>query len=169
MILRKANSEEIPFIWEILQHGIQQRKKDGSDQWQNGYPNEKTIQEDVANNSAYVFTDKNKIIAYSAIIKGIETAYNIIEGKWLNDNKYITIHRVAASDSVKGKGIGSALFAKIEDICLRENIYNIRVDTSFDNLPMIKILDKLNYSYCGEVIMGGSPRRAYHKELPKNI
>ena len=47
MVLRLAKIEEVAIIWEILQDAIAQRKKDGSDQWQNGYPNEQTVEDDI--------------------------------------------------------------------------------------------------------------------------
>ena len=37
--LRKANYEDTTRIWEILQQAIEKRKEEGSDQWQDGYPN----------------------------------------------------------------------------------------------------------------------------------
>ena len=43
MILRKAAFSELPIIWDILQQAIEQRKQDGSEQWQDGYPNERGI------------------------------------------------------------------------------------------------------------------------------
>ena len=48
MILRKAVISEPPVIWEIIQQVIEQRRRDGSNQWQNGYPNEQTINDDIA-------------------------------------------------------------------------------------------------------------------------
>jgi hypothetical protein len=36
---RKATPPEIPQIWDILQQAIIRRKNDGSNQWQDGYPN----------------------------------------------------------------------------------------------------------------------------------
>ena len=47
MILRKSNLSEHSIIWEIIQQAIHQRKEDGSQQWQNGYPNEQIIFEDI--------------------------------------------------------------------------------------------------------------------------
>ena len=38
MTLDKANSNNLDAIWEIIQQAIEQRRQDGSDQWQNGYP-----------------------------------------------------------------------------------------------------------------------------------
>jgi len=167
MILRKANFSEQPAIWNILQQAIEQRKQEGSDQWQNGYPNEQTVEEDISNGYAQVLIDNNEIVAYAAIIFGIEPAYNDIHGKWLTSGDYVVIHRVATSNAVKGKGMATQLFKLIEDLSIEQKVYSIKVDTNFDNIPMMKILDKLNYTYCGEIFFGGAPRRAYEKQLSR--
>lgn len=163
MILRKAATSDAAAIWDILQQAISQRKHDGSEQWQYGYPNEQTVQEDIANGYAYVLSDKNVIIACAAIIFDIEPAYNDLKGKWLTTGDYVVVHRVATSDSVKGTGVATHLFKLIEDVCIEHKVYSIKVDTNFDNVPMLKILGKLNYSYCGEVVYGGGSRKAYEK------
>lgn len=165
MILRKAILSDQPIIWEILQQAILQRKEEGSNQWQNGYPNPQTILDDIANGSAHVLIDNNIIIAYVAIIFDIEPAYTDIVGKWLSDGEYIVIHRVAVSKVVKSKGIATYLFKMIEQMAIKQKIYSIKVDTNFDNIPMLKILDKLGYTYCGEVYFNNSPRRAFEKVL----
>jgi ribosomal protein S18 acetylase RimI-like enzyme len=167
MILRKATISEVPVIWNILQQAIEQRKQDGSEQWQNGYPNEQTVHEDLSNGYAYVLVDNQTIIAYVAIVFGVEPAYNDINGKWLTNDDYVAVHRVATSNAVKGKGIATHLFKLIEDECMEQKVYSIKVDTNFDNIPMLKILDRLNYTYCGEVFFCGAPRKAYEKVLPK--
>jgi len=167
MTLRKATFSEQSVIWDILQQAIQQRKLDGSDQWQNGYPNEQTVHDDIENGFAYVLVDNNVIIAYAAIIFGIEPAYNDIKGSWLTNDHYVVVHRVATSNAVKGKGIATLLFKEIETLSTQQNVYSIKVDTNFDNVPMMKILDRLNYSYCGEIFFSGAMRKAYEKVLSR--
>ena len=163
MVLRKAVYSESPKIWEILQQAIEQRKNDGSDQWQNGYPNEQTVHDDISKEYGFVLLDNNEIIAYAAIIFGEEPAYANIQGQWLSNDDCVVVHRVAVSNAVKGKGIATQLFKEIENLCLEKKVYSIKVDTNFDNLPMLKILDKLNYTYCGEIFFIGAPRMAYEK------
>ena len=46
MNFRKATYQDVGEIWDILQFAIQSRKNDGSEQWQNGYPNRDSIIED---------------------------------------------------------------------------------------------------------------------------
>lgn len=166
MILRKATFSEQPIIWDILQQAILQRKQDGSEQWQNGYPNEQTVYDDITNSYAYVLVDNEAIMAYAAIIFGIEPAYNDIKGSWLTNNDYAVIHRVATTNAIKGKGIATHLFKAVENLCTDQKVYSIKVDTNFDNVPMLRILEKLDYTYCGEIFFSGAARKAYEKVIP---
>ena len=167
MILRKAKQSELQTIWEIIQYAIEQRRADGSDQWQNGYPNKTTIQEDLDAGYAYVLDDDGVVLVYAAIIFGKEEAYENIDGKWLTNGDYAVLHRVAASPKAKGKKAGSKLFQLTEALCKDNNIYSIKVDTNFDNGPMLKVLENLNYTYCGEVFFQNAPRKAFEKVLSK--
>lgn len=167
MILRKADFSETSIIWTILQQAIEQRKQDGSEQWQNGYPNEQTIHEDIRLGNGYVLVENDEVIAYAAIIFGMDPAYLEIQGQWITNDACVVIHRVATSNAVKGRGIATHLFKMIEDFCLEHQVFSIKVDTNFDNIPMLKILDRLSYTYCGEVFFSGAARRAYEKVLSK--
>jgi len=168
MILRKATFLESSVIWEILQQAIERRKQDGSEQWQNGYPNEQTVHKDISNGYAYVLVENDEIVAYAAIIFGIEPAYNDINGRWLTNGDYVAVHRVATSNTVKGKGVATYIFKQIEELCMEKKVFSIKVDTNFDNIPMLKILDRLNYMYCGEIFFSGAPRKAYEKVITRH-
>lgn len=165
MQLRKSTNIDITEIWKILQQAIEQRRLDGSEQWQNGYPNEQTVKDDIKKGAGYVLTRNDEIIAYAAIIFGEEPAYNDIKGQWLTNGNYVVIHRVATANSVKGQGVATRLFKMIEDLSMQHRVYSIKVDTKFDNVPMLKILEKLDYEYCGEILFGGASRKAFEKVL----
>lgn len=165
MNFRKAALHELPEIWTILQFAIEQRRLDGSDQWQDGYPNEESIKTDISNNHAYVIEENGSILLYGAIIFGADPAYVDIDGAWLNDDAYVVLHRVAISKDGKGRGLAMQFFKEVETLSKANNIHNIRVDTNFDNIPMLKLMDRLQYSYCGEVQMRGGTRKAFQKVL----
>lgn len=162
---RLALESEIPQIWSILQQAIARRKKDGSDQWQNGYPNPETVQNDIAKGNGFVLTEAEKVIGYSAVLINDEPAYLEIEGKWLTNDDFVVVHRVAISDEYLGQGLVQKMFGYIEDFARENKIYSVKVDTNFDNPAMLRILEKLGYSYCGEVYFNGSPRKAFEKVL----
>jgi GNAT superfamily N-acetyltransferase len=165
MVLRKAKESELHAIWEIIAYAIEQRKLDGSKQWQDGYPNPDSIQSDFDKGYAYVIEENDELLAYGAIIYDEEPAYNAIEGKWLSDENYVGVHRVAASPLAKGKGVATFFFKELEDLAKENNVFSIKVDTNFDNGPMLHILNKLGYTYCGEVYFRGSARKAFEKVL----
>ena len=162
---RKAELTELEQIWKILQQAIQRRKEEGSNQWQDGYPNPETILNDINNKNGYVLEVNSEIVAYTAIIFEAEPAYNEIVGSWLSDQNYVVVHRVAVHDNWLEKGLATKIFELTEEVALLNKVYDIRVDTNFDNAPMLKILDKLGYTYCGEVFFRGSARKAFEKIL----
>lgn len=162
---RKATLLEIHQIWTIIQQAIVRRKNDGSDQWQDGYPNQAVIEHDITKGIGYVLTDDNMIIGYAAILFNDEPAYEQLNGTWLTNGDFAVVHRVAISDDYVGKGLAQKIFHFTEDLAITNNIFSIKVDTNFDNSPMLKILEKLGYTYCGEVTFRGSFRKAFEKTL----
>ncbi|WP_027377270.1 GNAT family N-acetyltransferase [Kaistella palustris] len=162
---RKAISADRSAIWQVLQDAIERRKKDGSDQWQQGYPNPGTVANDIGNGWGYVLEINGKVAAYAAVIFDVEPAYEILEGKWLTQDEYVVIHRVAVGDQFAGKGLATQLFLNIENLASDKKLFSIRVDTKSDNLAMLKIFKNLNYTYCGEVYFHNSARKAFEKIL----
>jgi GNAT superfamily N-acetyltransferase len=166
---RKATTTEIPQIWIILQQAIARRKADGSNQWQDGYPNPEVILNDITKNTGYVLLEDEDIIGYVAILINEEPEYSTIEGQWLTNTNFVVFHRVAIAENRLGKGLAKKLLQCIEDFALANKIYSIKADTNFDNLAMIAVFEKLGYSYCGQVYFRGSARRAYEKVLTQNV
>ena len=162
---RQATPDDSQEIWQILQQAILRRKNDGSRQWQDGYPNTGTVQSDIEHGIGYVLTENDAVAAYAAVIFNDEPAYEAIEGKWLSDADFNVVHRVAVSDEAAGKGFATEIFRRIEEYSRQNGVFSIKVDTNFDNTAMLRILEKLGYTYCDEVYFRGSARRAFEKIL----
>jgi GNAT superfamily N-acetyltransferase len=135
--LRKALPSEAEIIWNILQQAIERRRKDGSRQWQDGYPNLEVVKMDISSGKGYVLEREGKIAAYAALVFNDEPAYDEIEGNWLTNGDFLVIHRVAVSDDFLGKGIAVSLFKLLEDFAKEHQVFSIKVDTNFDNLAML--------------------------------
>lgn len=162
---RKAIAEDSSEIWDILQDAIIRRKNDGSRQWQDGYPNLETVKSDIEKGFGYVLLVDGIVAGYSALILNDEPAYNDIEGEWLTNGDFLVVHRVAISDKFAGKGLSKNIFTFIEDVAKENSTFSIKVDTNFDNLVMLAILENFGYQYCGEVHFRGSARKAFEKVL----
>ncbi len=160
---RIAQSKDQQGIWEILQWGIALRKSQGSTQWQDGYPNENTVLDDLRKGAGYVLLEEGKLVGYCAIFLSDEPAYENLEGEWLTEGDFFVVHRIGISKEASGKSYGKKLLQHVEAKALRQGIHSIKVDTNFDNQAMLAILKALGYHYCGQVYFRGSARRAYEK------
>ncbi len=164
---RKAETSDSSQIWETLQYAIKSRKEDGSNQWQDGYPNPESIKNDIENGHGYVLVDGGTVVGYSAVLINDEPEYANIKGEWLTNEDFVVFHRVAISKDYLGKGLSKKMITCIEDYAINNNIYSIKADTNFDNNAMMAIFDRMGYTHCGKVYFRGSPREAYEKVLPK--
>lgn len=162
---RKATSQDAPEIWKILEQAILRRKNDGSNQWQDGYPNPDVVKKDIELGYGYVLTLGDRIIAYSAVLVNDEPAYTEIEGKWLTNGDFVVVHRIAVANDYLGRGLSSKVMEFIEKLALEKGVFSVKVDTNFDNPAMLRIFEKLGYSYCGQVYFRGSARKAFEKVL----
>ena len=162
---RKAEKPDTGTIWEILQESIERRRIDGSRQWQDGYPNLSTVENDIQNGHNYVLTLNEKIIATAALIFNDEPTYEVIDGAWLTNGDFLVVHRVGVSDEVAGKGYATKFLELMEDFAKENQVYSIKIDTNFDNPAMLKILEKLGYVYCGEIQVRDGARKAFEKVL----
>lgn len=169
MDFRRAKKEDIGEIMGIIKKAQDHLKSQGIDQWQNGYPNEATIEKDIDQDSFYVLVEDNEILGITALIFGEDITYKkIYEGKWLTSGKYAVIHRMAVDLDKKRKGLASKILKEVEKTTIDNNIYSIKVDTHRDNKGMQKLLEKNDFKYCGIIYLkDGNERLAFEKILEK--
>ena len=131
MEIRMAYPNEIKRIMEIIQDAKESLAQRQVDQWQDGYPDEEIIFEDILESRGYVAVEDQEVVAYAAVHKGNEAAYNeIYDGKWEHDNyMYVTFHRVVVAKEAAGKG-GSDLPSRFNR---RGKGPDFRCDTHPDN------------------------------------
>ena len=63
MEFRKTNINDLPEVMKIIREAQSYFKEQGIDQWQNNYPNEEVIKNDIKNNHSYVLVKDGKIAA----------------------------------------------------------------------------------------------------------
>lgn len=162
---RPARAGDAAALWAILRGAIARRARDGSDQWQNGYPNPDVVAADIAAGAAHVLVDAAGAVVACATVVDDEPSYAVIRGRWLTDGPYVAVHRVAVAEAWLGKGLAQTMLAHLEALARARGVASVRVDTKHDNPAMLRVFDKRGFVSCGEILVGGSPRRAYEKPL----
>jgi len=157
MKIRNATFKDLNRIERIYLDARKYMESEGNFQWHQGYPSFKLLKNSILSKDLYVVTDDEnaQVLAVFALIGGIDPTYLKIDGKWLNDEPYVTIHRLAKIKEAKG-----ILKVVIEFSLTKAN--NIRIDTKDTNKTMRKKLLDNGFIECGIILIdNGEERIAY--------
>lgn len=149
--LRRAQLQDLAAIMKIIDDAKELLKKNGSPQWQNGYPNQENFTQDIAMQTNWILINDNKVVATATLQLTPEPTYrNITQGQWQQpDEPYATIHRVAISSNYRGQGLSKLLFSNLLTVGQMQGIKNFRVDTHRSNKAMQHIAENFNFKKRG--------------------
>lgn len=165
LIFRNAVTPDVPEISAILKKAVERMLAEGKQQWDENYPNEKHVCADIEKGVGYVLENEGTVIGYAAVVFTGEPAYEHLDGKWLSDDRYVVVHRLAVSQEVKRKGMGRVFINAVEDYARSLGFRSFKIDTNFDNIAMLGLLEKLGFTYCGNIQYESGSRRAFEKLL----
>lgn len=167
-MIRNSKNEDVEAIMSLINQAQAYFKENNIDQWQDGYPDDKQIEDDIKRKCSYVL-DNDKIIGTMYFAIEDDENYASINGQWLTYNEsYAVIHRIVVDNSYKGQGLAKQLLDYVINECQNKNIHSIRIDTHQDNLSMQHFLTKNGFILCGDITLkSGDPRIAFEKILNK--
>lgn len=157
MNIRKATQNALEAIMKIYEIARRYMLDNGnSTQWGENYPPETLVTRDINNDNCYVgVTEEYELHLVFSLIAGEDPTYLKIDGDWLSDTPYSTIHRVASDGKVKGT------FAECLKFCKTKSS-NLRINTHQDNATMLHLIEKNGFTRCGIIyVRDGSPRVAF--------
>lgn len=158
---RKTTVEDLPEVMPIYENARRFMAATGNpNQWIGGYPAVEHITADIDRGVSYVgVTPTGEIAVVFSFILGDDPTYAIIEGEWLNDEPYGTIHRIASAGIMRNAG------DDVIEFCATM-IDNLRADTHHDNQVMQRLLLRAGFTHCGTIhLLDGRPRLAYHIKI----
>ena len=157
LVVRKAKKAEFDVIMGIYRVAQDFMIRTGNpNQWRHSHPAPEQIKEDIEKGICHVICDGERIHGVFALCEGVDPTYlHIEEGAWLNDEPYVTIHRIAGDQQAHG------IFTNAMEHC-KQYADNIRIDTHKDNQVMQNVLAKHGFSRCGIIYLkNGEPRIAF--------
>lgn len=163
MELRTAAPEDLGKIMELIDQAKAFLKRNGVDQWQNGYPDQTCIEEDIWKGRGYLCILDHDIAGYVCIDFEGEPAYDTLDGKWLSIQPYVVVHRLALDASIRGQGLASQVFEETERLARSKEIHSFKVDTDNDNQIMKHLLEKNGFQFCGTICFDNSEKIAFEK------
>lgn len=170
-MLRKATETDLEQMVLIAQAARERMKAMGIDQWQKaGYPGREHFAADVASERGYVFECGGEIAAVCAVTFTGDISYQKIDGAWLTDGEYATVHRLAVAPAHLRQGVARQVFEAVCALAKERGMGSVRVDTHRDNKPMQAALTAAGFTYCGVIALCdgveiGAERLGYERKL----
>jgi len=160
LVVRHSTYDDLNDIENIFVYARQVMKDIGNaSQWGDDRPDIQLVINDIENNSSYVVLDGDEIVGTFACIHGIEPTYLDIDGSWLDDDSYVTIHRIASN------GKSNGVFDCAIDFASKFN-KDIRIDTHKNNSIMLHLINKSGFIRCGVIVVDdGTKREAFQKKI----
>ena len=165
-----AAEADLPDILAMTQKAREYLGSQGLIQWQGLYPAAEDILADIAAGTGWLFTHEGKCAGYVCLETGVVPGYDAIEGKWLTETPYASIHRIMVQPEWRSAGLAAEMIQLCEDLAIGRGFASVKADTHPDNGPMNGLLRKCGYAHCGTIyIVGGDEdgqaRSAYEKLL----
>lgn len=153
-MIRVAKTNDLDKILDIYSNARVFMKNNGNaSQWANIWPPKELLIDDINNGNLYVLDDEG-IYGVFMLKVGIDETYDkIYDGKWLNDNEYAVVHRIASA------GIKSHILDEV--VRYIDEVYNIdiRIDTHENNKVMINALNRCGFIKCGIIYTHDQTKR----------
>ena len=152
-----ADTSHLEQLCVITEQAQRQLKNMGVDQWQKGYPNREVWQQDIEDRVSFVAVEGDTVMGAFMLLTSDEPSYAEIDGSWLTETPYASLHRVCVSDHCKGSGVAGKMF---EFACRKAKelgFASMRIDTHPQNKSMLRAIAKAGFTRCGDIrIVGGS-------------
>ncbi len=150
MIIKAANLNYKLEIMKILKAVIDNMKLKGLDQWDDMYPDEDIILEDINKRNLYIYVDEKIIKAIVTLNEDQAEEYSTIDWKY-NLGKQLIIHRLCVDPKYQGKGIARILLEFAEDYARKNNYDSIRLDAFTQNKAACSLYSNNGYEQRGTV------------------
>lgn len=149
LIIRKAQREELKNIVDIFKNAIFVMNENNIPQWDELYPNEEILKEDIEKEQMYLAVTEKDIAAVFVINREYDDGY--IDGSWkYSDKTFVVLHRFCVNPQFQNKGYGGRTLRRMESMLKDMGVESIRLDAFPLNPYAIRMYEKQEYVKVGE-------------------
>lgn len=148
--IRMASIHDLRTITDIFNNAIKVMCSNGINQWDDIYPNEETIHNDILNKQMFLGEMDKNIVSVFVLNQECDEEYE--NGDWqYKDSSCFIVHRLCVNSLFQGRGVGRKTMELIESILQSKGIETIRLDAFSQNPIALRMYENLGYKKVGEV------------------
>ncbi|MDY4041237.1 MAG: GNAT family N-acetyltransferase [Collinsella sp.] len=176
LTFRAAAPDDLEGVMAALADGRRAIAALGIDQWQGGYPDRGTVEEDIRLGACRVAVDDTGVLVATLALRfDIDSDYAASAVPWLTGDggaefRYAAIHRVATAAGAARRGVMSALVGYAAAEAVAAGCGSLRADTHPGNTVMRSFLARQGFEERGTLRLArsndGDPTRvAFERAL----
>lgn len=146
MEIIKAGINDLKPISKMYSDAIDNLNNVGIYQWDEIYPNELTLKEDIEKQELYKIISDDHLLGAVVINQDTDAEYS--NGHFEDDN-YAVIHRLCVAPEYQHQKIGYHAMTLIENRLKEQGVRSIRLDAFSENPYSLKMYEKLGYRKVG--------------------
>jgi GNAT superfamily N-acetyltransferase len=162
--IRLAADADGPALARILRDCIAAMREAGIEQWDEIYPTERHLAEDIDAKSLYVAcTGSGAIVGIVVLNESQDPEYAKVP--WFSEVRPLVVHRVMVAPASQGQGIAQALMTFAEQHARTAGYGSIRLDAFTLNPRALRLYERLGYTARGTVRLRKGPFWCFEKVL----
>ena len=147
---RKAEMQDLEEVVSLYHAAIADMEDRRIYQWDEIYPNEEIIKEDINNSEMQLLTKEERIIACVVINEEQDEEYQGASWKY-TEGMIAVIHRLCVHPNEQGCGVGKRILKLTEKLMKDRGYRNIRLDVFSENPYANRLYQSMDYRFVGNV------------------
>lgn len=159
--LRLTQNNDLQQIQALITAAQQLLANDHINQWQDGHPNVRQIQQDITQHASWSLCLQQQVVGTAALINGPDPNYQTLPNNHYHSHEpYAVIHRFTVNPQFSGQQLGRYLMSNLITQAYQQGYQNLRIDTHPDNLRMQHLIEQTGFQKRGDILLLDN-----HKEL----
>lgn len=163
MYIQRLNLAHIEQASCILQAVKDSMQTQGINQWDNEYPSQNTLMEDINKQQAFGLFSLDQLLGYVVLNEHQDQEYQDLD--WNFSAHALVIHRLFIAPTAQGKGYSSRLLYFAESYAKAFEYDAIRLDAYSLNKTANTLYEKKKYSKVGQVNFRKGIFNCYEKQI----
>jgi ribosomal protein S18 acetylase RimI-like enzyme len=154
MEVLRAGIEDATSVMALITLCKEQMRANGSDQWDDVYPNLGVVEADARAGTLFLMRDGDEVIASVCLNELQAPEYAPLP--WRYEGRALVVHRLCVHPARQGAGLARRLMDFAEGFAAGDGCTSIRLDTYLGNARALDLYARRGYERVGQVVF---PRR----------
>ena len=159
-----ANSADLPELFSLYRAAILRMDEQNIPQWDEIYPSQEVLQEDVLSGQMQIGRMDGKIAVVFLLEECSEGDYEPADWRY-REPRFVVLHRLCVHPSFQGQGVARQAMDFLEWQVLERGIHAIRLDAFSLNPAALKLYESRGYEKVGEILYRKGLFNLYEKQL----